>query len=395
MKRFLVVSPGNMRSDGEGLTSSFLNVLSRLDSFLRVDLLDISFNGSVHSDRFKADQYYSPFYSIKKNIILNIPKLRVFYHSICVNHCFLSLLKKKQYDLIIFYYIPFYASIMIREAKRNNIKVALYPWGSDVLRVKYVSSYLSYYTFKHADFILGYRDSGVIRKALEKYKIPSEKLYLFDMVSSIVGEILVSKGKFSRAHMSSSLNIPFSKCNIVCGYNGSPSQQHIKTLSQISKILNLLPHDYQVIIPTTYGRVEKYNKKIRDYCINKKINAIFIEEYLTKQQMAFLHLITDIYINNYLTDNGNAFLIESLVCENVIFSGSWLNYRQFEKYGVPYYQFDSQESLLLLLSSFFSGKIAKLQVPPQLIDDILNNKIENYLQQWVHFIDIINNSQCG
>lgn len=282
---------------------------------------------------------------------------------------------------------------MIKEAKLKRIKVALYPWGSDVLRVKNITNLSCYYTFKQADFILGYRGSGAIRMAFEKYKISSNKIFLFDMVSLVVGEIISTKGKYSRIQMSISLDIPFSNCNIVCGYNGNSSQQHIKTLVQISKILNLLPNDYQVIVPITYGGEETYIKKLKDYCFKKNINAIFIEEYLSKQQMAFLHLITDVYINNYKTDNGNAFLIESLVCENVIFSGTWLNYKQFEMYGIPYYQFDTQESLGLLLSNYFRGRLPKIQVPPQLIESILSNKFDNYLQQWKLFINNLNEAE--
>ena len=185
--------------------------------------------------------------------------------------------------------------------------------------------------------------------------------------------------------MHEALHIPFSNYNIICGYNADPGQQHLSSIAALSCVKERLPEDYQIIFPVSYGDRNGYIDSLKKACETYGLNSFFIESYISDEQMALLHLITDLYINNQKTDNGNAFLVEALSCGNCIISGSWLLYTQFEDYGIPYYQFESQKELGNVIKSIIEEDHPTVSVPNELIKDLQSRTIGNLKNEWSLF----------
>lgn len=86
-------------------------------------------------------------------------------------------------------------------------------------------------------------------------------------------------------------------------------------------------------------------------------------------KLAYLHLITDLFIEVQPTDNGNMFMVEALFAENQIVTGKWLNYKLFEQYGIPYHLIEQLDELPDMLHGLFTGDIPKAVIPSLLLED--------------------------
>ena len=385
-KNILLVSSCTTRGNTGGLTSSFIDVLCLNNNLINIDLLDISFERNNNPDVFHANRYYSVYSNVLTRIILKIPRLRRYLREIYVNKTLEKLFKTTGYSLLIIYELPIFVDSIVKLAHKNNVKVLLYPWGSDILRANKYKLLRIESAINDTDYIGGYHNSGTINFIFQKIPISPQKLCLFSVVVPGIREIEQVENKYSRVEMSKELNIPFSSRNIVCGYNGVEGQRHKEIIESIYKIKSKLPEDYQLIFPITYGNSQDYYRVIKELCNNYQLKAIFIEEFLTSKQMAFLHLVTDLFINVQPTDNGNAFLMEALSSNNVVIVGKWLNYPQFEKYGIPYYQCEAISDLHFDIEKVIIDDY-KSKVPGELIRDLRSHTKERLKEEWSDFVN--------
>lgn len=385
-KNILLASSCTTRGNTGGLTSKFVERLLLNSDLVNVDLLDISFEKKSKTDVFHANRYYRVPVNTIIRLLLKIPRLRRCVRENYVNKSLERLLKTTNYSLLVIYELPLFVDSMVTVAHKNNVKVLLYPWGSDVLRANTFKLQRIESAINASDYIGGYQNSGTINYILYNYPISKQKITLFSVVTPGIRDIEQLENKYSKAEMSQELEIPFAGMNIICGYNGVEGQRHREIIENIYKIKNKLPKDYQLIFPITYGNNQTYYQEIKDLCQKYQLRAIFLEKFLTSKQMACLHLVTDLFINVQPTDNGNAFLMEALSSNNAILVGKWLKYPQFEKYGIPYYQCENLDDLHLYIEKFVNGDY-KSKVPAELIHELRSRTIETLKEEWRFFID--------
>lgn len=376
MKKILVVSPCGRRRDTIGLIGGLLTAFEKFDaSKYHISLLDTNFFESDHNPKdYKVNQYYSLKTRPFDTIIRRIPRIRSIYAEHKAVNRFSDLIKTNQFDIVIIHQIPIYADKLVGIAHSHGVNVVLEPFGSDVLRVTNEKKRHLKVAFSEVDAVVGRKQSNVLREIREEYGVSPQKFY--EQREALGGVIRLKnwRGKISRKRMHEEIGIPYSDYNIVCGYSGRESHRHRTIIDALIKVKDILPQGYQIIFPMTYGAgnhheiIISYATQLKSICDAAGLNTVFMTEFKTYEQMAYLHLITDLFIEIQPTDNGNAFMIEALYAHNQIITGRWLNYQRFEQFGEPYYLLDKPEDLAEKLQGIFTGKIKKVQVPQELID---------------------------
>ena len=376
MYNILIVSPCGKRRNTIGLIGSFLSSMVGVDrTKYHISLFDTDFFERNHNpEDYPVDNYYSLDNHWYNVFIRLIPKLRVKYANLLTLRKYGHVLGKSPVNLVVVVQIPEYANELVRLAHENGAKVVFQPYGSDVLRVSGKAKERLMEAFAKVDGVCGYDNSGTINAARDVYQVPQEKLRIQHLYLEGVKRIMEYQGKKTKEEMTSEIGINYSDYNIVCGYSGRETHRHRAIIEALIGVKDVLPKGYQIIFPMTYGAgthheiVINYAKELKAMCDKAGLKTVFLTEFLSDEQMAYLHLITDLFIEVQPTDNGNAFMIEALFAQNQIVTGRWLNYKNFEQYGEPYYLIDSIEDLPEMLRKIFTHQVARVVVPQKLLD---------------------------
>lgn len=370
MKKVLIVSGCYMRGDTTGLVGKFLNTIKDIDKkFLNISLFDIGFFDVKHNpSNYPVDCYYGLPVNRIESIIRKLPRFRSWYAEYLIVSTFKKLLKKNYYNAVILHHIPTFADRLVSISHQYKTQIIFYPGGSDILRVDERLKKRLMYAFSKVDYVVGAVDSNVILKSKEIYHVPDSKIKLRKTYLSGVRMLMSVDAKISKNEMMKIVGIPNANYNIVCSYNGYKEHRHSIIIDSVIKNKGNLPRDYQLVFPMTYGAPQGYIDELRKKCSEAGLNAVFLTSFITNEQMAYLHLVTDLFIEIQPTDSGNAFMIEALFAGNRIITGSWLNYRQFEQFGIPYHLIDSIEELPEMLCCIFSKCIARPVISNELIN---------------------------
>lgn len=397
MKKVLIVSNCGKRRGTVGLIGSLLNVLEKLDNTkYHISLLDTNFFEKNHNpEDYKVDSYHSLDNKPMDGIMRLIPRLRSKYAECRAVKAFKELLSRDYFDIVVVNQIPVYADDLVDIAHKRGSKIVLVPFGSDILRVSESTQVRLKKAFGGADAVCGRPKTGTMIAAQEIYNVPDAKIKEQKLVVKGVQTLSVLKGKKTREEMMAETGIPYSDYNIVCGYSGRESHRHRMIIDALIKVKDVLPEGYQIIFPMTYGAGEhheiiiKYASDLKSICEKEGLKVFFKTDYMSEEQLAYLHLVTDLFIEIQPTDNGNAFMIEALYAENQIVTGRWLNYQQFEQFGQPYYLIDKPEDLSEMLGKIFKHKVEKARVPQELLDYFSVPKDYDRSTFWAQLFDTI------
>lgn len=369
MKQYLVVSSCTTRGNSGGLTAGLINHLNSVkNGYFEISLFDIGFfNYNRCIDAYDIKEYFVfPTYSIDR-LIRKIPLIRGYYAERIITKALDKLLRNNHFDLIIIHEIPAFADKIVSIAHKYGAKVVFYPWGSDILRRTNKIKKRLKNAFNEVDYVTGNIGSNCTISVIDDYGVSKSKLRLKKkMFLKGIKAIDEVKGMYSKQDMLKRIGLPPSDYIIVCGYNGYSAQRHKLIIESVCDNYSVLPDNYLLVFPITYGCNEQYYNELNELCENNNVNACFLREYLTDEQMALLHLSTDLFIEIQPTDCGNAFMIEALYANNQIITGKWLKYKQFEQFGPPYYLIDKPEDLSKQLHLIFTGEEQSVVVPEKL-----------------------------
>ena len=374
-KHILIVCPCSMRGNSIGLIKEFLPHFSSLkEEGYKVDLFDTNFFENHNPDNYKVDNYYALKIGYLQKLYRKLPFIRSWYAKRAVFNKYKELLDENQFCFIILYKVPPCVDKLVELSHMHKTKIALYPWGSEVLRASSSIEVHLKKAYSECDYAVGFEDSNLINKAKTIYKVSENRIREQKVFVKGVKFLMDLDKSISRDEMSNKVGITPSSYNIVCGYSGTSAQRHKIMIEAIAANRSFLPKDYQIVFPVTYVAQEAYIEELRKLCLESELNAIFLTEYLSDTQIAYLHLITDLYINIQQTDSGSAFMIESLFAGNQIVVGKWLKYEQFEEYGIPYHVIDDIEELPHYLGRLFRKEIPDTTVPQKLKDKYSSNR---------------------
>ena len=375
-KNILVVSACSKRRDTIGLIGGLLNSFKNLDKTkYQISLVDTNFFEQNHNPKdYIVDEYNSLDKHWYNNIVRYIPRFRTKYANILAVKTFRRLMIEKKFDVVVVYQIPAYADHLVDITHELGAKIVFEPFGSDVLRVFGKTKQKIKKAFSKVDGVVGRTQSNVLIAAQEVYGVPKNKIFEQREVVGGVIRLKNLRGRLSRSEMHNEVGIQYSAYNIVCGYSGRESHRHRMIIEALIQVKDVLPDGYQIVFPMTYGAGEhheiiiNYANELKAICDEASLNTIFMTDFKTAEQMAYLHLITDLFIEIQPTDNGNAFMIEALFAQNRIVTGRWLNYKRFEQFGDPYYLIDKPEDLADMLRKIFTHHVENAKVPQELVN---------------------------
>lgn len=387
-KKILIVCPCSIRGGSIGLIEEFLTQFDTLrEDYCDLDLYDTNFYEIHKPENYKVNRYYGLKIGIVEKIIRMIPRFRAWYSMKRIVKRFKEIMNKEKYDLVISYQVPPYIDKLVTISHQHGAKIALFPWGSEVLRAnKKLEEHLRT-AYDDTDYVAGYEDSNLILKARNVYKVPGEKIKEQKIFFKGIKKMIEVDKSLNRSEMAHIVGIPESDYNIICGYSGCRPQRHIEIINAIVEIKDSLPINYQLVFPVTYVAEPGYIEELKNLCDNNNLKSVFLTQYLTDEQIAYLHLLTDLYINIQPSDAGNAFMIEALYCNNQIIVGKWLNYVQFEKYGVPYHTIETIDELPVRLKEIFLNNIERIKVPKELIEKYSAGKDFDKGAYWRNIIE--------
>jgi hypothetical protein len=156
---------------------------------------------------------------------------------------------------------------------------------------------------------------------------------------------------------------------ILCGYNGSQNNQHLKIISEFSEIKSELPEKAKLILPITYGTTAKYKAELIKALETSGLEYIIYEDYLSDEQVAHLRKATELMVQIPVTDAFSGSFQEHLFAQNIVIAGNWLPYQSLKEKGIYYETIKNvgelREKLLFILHNLaeIKNKIEKTNTP--------------------------------
>lgn len=112
---------------------------------------------------------------------------------------------------------------------------------------------------------------------------------------------------------------------IVCGYSTAPDHRHETIISTVNSIKSQLPSNLTLLFPFTYGWGDSsYVQRVKDKCAELSIDAKFITEFMTLDDLYRLRKATDIFITLLPVDAGARTIYEYALMGKKVICGSWL-----------------------------------------------------------------------
>lgn len=324
-----------------------------------------------------------------KRILFKIPKIGVLFNILAECIYLSRLLKEERFSVMPILQIPMESLFFVKIAHRHKCKTLLIALGSDILRASSLTTWLQRKAFDRTDYVAADKELRFSRDVMSLFNIPESKCRPLGFGSDALSMVWVLKGKFNRDYMQEKLGLPQSKYNIVCGYNAYKSQRHQLMIESLVQIREYLPEGYLIILPFTYGNnKDEIVKQLNEIPNIDKLNLSCLFDYMTAEQVAYLRLITDLFIHIQTTDGYNASLQEFMIAGAQCINGSWLEYDSLEKYGKPYHTIDKPQELSVFLKNWFSGDIEAIRITKECEDTIRRGKDWGLvLSSWKHFFE--------
>lgn len=161
-----------------------------------------------------------------------------------------------------------------------------------------------------------------------------EKIVFTSFPTTVLEEIDSLALIESSLDIKNKLEFPTNKIIIVCGYNASERQKHLRQLNQLSKLEDTLKSQIFLVIPMMYGGSREYIEKVRTELDNINIVYKVITKYFNESDMARLWRVTDIFIHTQPTDGFSSSLRENLFANTIVINGKWLEYQILEDINI-------------------------------------------------------------
>lgn len=386
-KQVLMVANFSRRGKGPAAyVPDLINSIKEIAPEIKIDVLIGAQGAYLEDGEVNAENIYKvhPGGAYKK--LLSIPKVRVMIWRYFKERLFKTVINTEKYDYVVIHSLPNDTLKLVLIAKSSGAKVLLFPWGSEVMRAGDSAKRMLTEAFNNADYIRGDSEQ-FIHSLIDIYpSIRQDKFVKLTYASPGISSIERLCGKMTKEEMATSLNVPQDRFYIVCGYNAYYGQQHQRIIESIAKVKDDLPDNYLLVFPITYGLESGVSKKdIEKWCNSYDLNYVCLEEYLTDNQLACLHLITDVFIHMQITDLANSYIMEAVFAGAKVINGSWLSYSELEQYGMPYHVCNSFDDLPKLLIEVINGN-SVIDVPSQLYSYIQSYSWTSVCKDWVSFI---------
>lgn len=309
------------------------------------------------------------FYNVSSVDWIKLRGLRVFATKYKQIRFFSKFSKNRKYDIINIHFANRYMSFVYKYLRAMSDNLVMIPWGSDILRRPKKNLEQLSYLYQKADYIAATPSSPIGRKILEEFKVNPEKV-----VGSFWGsagiDYAIEKGKLISQKDSKERFGLSDRYVITCGYNRQEAQRHKAIIEAIDQKREQLPENLTLLFPMTYGNMTyqgKYVEEVKDECKKRNLQAVFVTEFLSLEDLYKLRNATDMFIHVQTTDAFSGSVQEYILCNKKIVHGSWNKYEQLEDFKpLFYFPVDKLENLgEIIVKAYNSDGIA---IPQGVID---------------------------
>ena len=133
----------------------------------------------------------------------------------------------------------------------------------------------------------------------------------------------------------------------------------------------------------TYGKNEKYMDDVEQLMKETRLNYRILRDYLSNEELLYVRKCADMFIHAQDTDANSGSLAEYLLCKTKVVNAEWLSYPNREKYGRPYYVFNSFNELGDVVVRAYKDEVSL--VDERLVKDIQQDGWSHVGKQWIDF----------
>lgn len=254
------------------------------------------------------------------------PKFKIFdFFCKFFGTCYRFLSIKEKFDVVQFHYMDQYYTLpLVLLSKLKGLKVSCFVYGSDFLQADSKKKKYLKLIFNKADCIVC--DSVVLNNQLVSFSPHNrEKFHVLNFGSLVIDDLYKRVGI-------SNLNYSGPQKVVMCGYNGSNAQNHIKILEAISPYKDRI----HLIIPMTYGGEDTYINEVRDCLERNGFEYELPTRFIPNEEWETMLVKTDIFIHMQDSDSFSSALAEHLFLGNVVINAEWLKYEELTDKGIYY-----------------------------------------------------------
>ncbi len=284
----------------------------------------------------------------------------------------------KHVDIIHYHYIDYKFTHLVNFFIRNiATKTILSFWGSDLLRQS-KRTVLSYTKLFRRASKINVMNIEMFNKFQEyTNNMYTNKLVPLDFGDSTLDFILDAEKSNNKNDWKIQYSVPDGKICVHLGYNGIPSQQHIKLLECLVKCVDSVKNQIHIIVPFSYGCFDdNYRNQVKKSLESSGISFYMNERFLSQKEIAEFRLTADIFLYGQTTDAVSASMIEYLASGTTVIKPSWLVYSELTDNGITMLEYKD----FMELTSFFENSI--LNKSYKNIDTQKNRSIVLNLKSW-------------
>lgn len=141
------------------------------------------------------------------------------------------------------------------------------------------------------------------------------------------------------------LDIRESAFVITCGYCARPEMRHEDIIYQLNSVRDILPESYLLVFPMTYSGNPEYIASIRQLLAKTGLLYVILENFISDDKVAYLRKATDLFIQIQSTDANSGSMQEHLAAKNVVITGSWLPYHEYQQKNIYFEKIDHPDEL--------------------------------------------------
>ncbi|MCI9336279.1 MAG: glycosyltransferase family 4 protein [Lachnospiraceae bacterium] len=245
----------------------------------------------------------------------------------------------------------FFRNIIRRKCKKLNLCVG----GSDFYRARVVELGYKEQLIKMADVISAETDQ-TISDFISRYGQSRDKIRWVNFGIEALDYIDENLGN-NLGELRQEFGISGTKLIVTCGHNANDSHQHLRMVSELTKMKPVNRDSVILVFPMTYPEGQNdYIRKVQAELDKAGFDYRILTGFMDTTKMAKYACISDIMVHVQTTDQLSSTMLEEMYAGSVVVVGNWLPYGMLRNKGIEFWSVD------------YMGELA----------DILDNIVENF-----------------
>lgn len=309
---------------------------------------------------------------------VNYIKISWFRHQIIkYKQCrfFSKFCKHKRYDIINIHFPNKYMSYVYKYLRSITGNIVITPWGSDVLRKPRKDLKQLSLLYKKSDYVTSSTNTPLGKKILQEFKVSPEIMVGNCWGSDVIDYAIKFGESITIAEAKKQYGLS-GRYVITCGYNGIYHQRHKDIITAIGDVKDRLPVNLTLLFPMTYLKRDIYMAECQQECKKKDLDAVFLTEYMSIEDVYKLRKATDMFVHIQTTDADSSTIKEYILCDKKIVHGSWIRYEDLENYSpLFYFPVDNLNDLGEVIVKAYNSD--NIKIPQGIIDYVKKSGWDN------------------